>query len=386
MTPMHIGTKSRYFTELNALAFELAKKSGQLTGAVPAALSEALAGLVRTMNCYYSNFIEGHNTLPIDIERALRADYSKEPHKRDLQLEAKAHIAVQQWIDQGGLTGRATTATAAVEIHKRFCELLPPDFLWVMHENETEREPVIPGELRRRGVSVAKHIPVSAGALPRFLDAYENAYANLDPAQATLACAAAHHRLLWIHPFIDGNGRVARLVSHAILLEALGTRGLWSIARGLARNVGEYKSHLAQCDEPRWNDYDGRGALSEKALADLTKFFLERCIDQVEFMSTLMQPARLATRILRWTEEEIAAGTLPARSGDAMQLILNTPKGLLPGELADKLGLSDRQTRRIIADLKKLEVVTSDSQRSPFKLQLPVKVAAIWLPGLLPDS
>ena len=67
------------------------------------------------MNCYYSNLIEGHDTHPIDIERALKGDYSDDAKKRDLQLEAKAHIAVQQWIDSGGLKGPATTA----RLHRR---------------------------------------------------------------------------------------------------------------------------------------------------------------------------------------------------------------------------------------------------------------------------
>lgn len=44
------------------------------------------------MNCYYSNLIEGHDTHPTDIERALKNDYSNDPRKRDLQLVAKAHI------------------------------------------------------------------------------------------------------------------------------------------------------------------------------------------------------------------------------------------------------------------------------------------------------
>ena len=64
------------------------------------------------------------------------------------------------------------------------------------------------------------------------------------------AAAAAHHRLLWIHPFLDGNGRVARLMSHAMLLDTLESGGVWSIARGLARNVAAYKGHLAACDLP----------------------------------------------------------------------------------------------------------------------------------------
>lgn len=59
-------------------------------------MAEALADLVRAMNCYCSNLIEGHDTHPIDIERAMRNDYSSDPKKRKLQLEAKAYIAVQK--------------------------------------------------------------------------------------------------------------------------------------------------------------------------------------------------------------------------------------------------------------------------------------------------
>src|SRR2546422_753682 len=99
-----------------------------------------------------------------------------------------------------------------------------------------------------------------------------NAICSSKP-RRTLRCrngstAAAHHRLLWIHPFMDGNGRVARLMSHAMMLDKLDTGAVWSVARGLARNVSEYKKLLADCDLPRRNDLDGRGALSEEALAE----------------------------------------------------------------------------------------------------------------------
>lgn len=63
-----------------------------------------------------------------------------------------------------------------------------------------------------------------------------------------LAAASAHHRLLRIHPFLDGNGRVARLMSHAMLLDALDTGGIWSVARGLARSEENYKTRLESCD------------------------------------------------------------------------------------------------------------------------------------------
>src|SRR6202011_3831488 len=108
--PLLIGETSRHRGALTDLALELAQRAAGFRRSLPESLVTSLAGLVRAMNCYYSNLIEGHDTHPIDIERALKNDYSKDARKRDLQLEAKAHIAVQEWIDGGGLRGRAVTS------------------------------------------------------------------------------------------------------------------------------------------------------------------------------------------------------------------------------------------------------------------------------------
>ena len=109
---------------------------------------------------------------------------------------------------------------------------------------------------------------------------------------------------------------------YAVLREALDTGGVWSIARGLARNVDDYKRHLAACDLPRRNDLDGRGTLSEEALAAFTKFFLQICIDQVKFMEELVQPDRLRSRILLWAEEEIRIDALPPKAGNVLEAVL----------------------------------------------------------------
>ncbi len=109
---------------------------------------------------------------------------------------------------------------------------------------------------------------------PRFLQRFEEVFSRLGKTKTILAAAAAHHRLVWIHPFLDGNGRVSRLMSHATLLEALDTGAVWSIACGLARNVSAYKEHLATCDQIRRNDLDGSAHLSEESLAEFTRFFL----------------------------------------------------------------------------------------------------------------
>jgi len=384
MEPLLIGEDSRHRAALTDLAVDLAAKSAGFRRSLPQGLLVALADLVRSMNCYYSNLIEGHDTHPVDIERALKNDYSADPKKRDLQLEAKAHIAVQRWIDEGNFTGRAITAEGITEMHRRFCEHLPDDMLWVEEPETKERIRVVPGELRQRAVRVGRHIPISPGAVPRFLEHFEKVYGRVGKTDAILGAAAAHHRLLWIHPFLDGNGRVTRLMSHAVLLEALGTGAVWSVARGLARSNNIYKGHLSQCDLPRRNDLDGRGNLNEEALAAFTRFFLETCIDQVTFMESLMQPDRLRARILLWAEEETRLDLLPPKAGAVLEAILY--RGELPrGDVAGLLGQTPRHARRLISELLKRGVLTSKGPRDPLLLAFPAALASRWMPGLFPE-
>ncbi|MDE0364092.1 MAG: Fic family protein [Gammaproteobacteria bacterium] len=385
MEPLLVSEGSPHRPALTELAVELAATSAGLRRSIPDGVVSALADLVRAMNCYYSNLIEGHNTHPVDVERALRNDFSDNPAKRNLQLEARAHVTVQQWIDTDGLSGRAATQEGIREIHGRFGELLPDELLWVENPESGERVRVEPGILRTRDVMIGRHVPVSAGAVPRFLDRFESVYNNLGKAATILSAAAAHHRLLWIHPFLDGNGRVARLMSHAMLRDALDTGGIWSIARGLARRESAYKTHLGACDQARRGDLDGRGSRSEAALAEFTHFFLQTCLDQVAFMQGLIEPKRLQARIRLWVEEEMRTGSLPSQSGTIMDAILY--RGELPrGEVAGLTGTGDRQGRRIIAALAEAGVLSGDSSRAPLRIAFPAGLAGRWMPGLFPEA
>ena len=383
--PLLIYESSKHRGFLNDLAIELAMQSTGLKKSLPQEIVTALSTLVRSMNCYYSNLIEGHNTHPVDIESALRGDYSTDTHKRNLQLEAKAHIAVQTWIDEEGLKGKTFTKEGIKEIHKRFCELLPEELLKSHDPKTGQNVNVIPGEFRKADVKVGHHIPISPGAIDRFLDRFEAAYSNLGKTDTILCSATAHHRLLYIHPFLDGNGRVARLMSYSALQDALDTGGIWSIARGLARNDAAYKNHLGACDLPRRNDYDGRGHLSEEALAKFTEFFLKTCIDQVSFMEGLVQPAKLIDRIKKWAKEEIEKDTLPQHSDAILEAILFKGE-LSKSEAVDVVGKTDRQTRRITSTLQAKGVITSKDLRSPFRIAFPAKLASIWMPGLFPEK
>ncbi|HEV8144575.1 MAG TPA: Fic family protein [Methylomirabilota bacterium] len=384
MEPLLIGETSRQRAGLTDLALRLAQQSAGFRRSLPPSLLASLADLVRTMNCYYSNLIEGHATHPIDIERALNNDYSKDAKRRDLQIEATAHIEVQKWIDAGGVKGRAVDVEAIREIHRRFCERLPQDLLLIEDPKTGKKLEMIPGALRTRDVAVGQHVAVSAGAVPRFLARFQEVYSRLGTSDTIIATAAAHHRLAWIHPFLDGNGRVARLMSHATLLDTLDTGAVWAIARGLARNVADYKRHLAACDQPRDGDLDGRGNLSEEALAEFTRFFLTTCIDQVEFMESLVQPDRLRARILVWAEEEIRLNHMPPKSGAILEAVLY--RGELPrADAPGIVGTGDRQARRIVSALLEQSVLVSDSTRAPLRLAFPAGLASRWMPGLFPD-
>jgi hypothetical protein len=169
------------------------------------------------------------------------------------------------------------------------------------------------------------------------------------------------------------------------LLDTRDTGAVWSVARGLARNVQQYKTLLANSDQTRRNDLDGRGTLSEEALAEFTRFFLTVCIDQVTFMEGLVQPDRLRVRILLWAEEEIRRGELPAKSGSILETVLY--RGELPRrEAANVVGTGERQARRVVSALLDKGVLVSESPRAPLRLAFPATLASRWMPGLFPEK
>ncbi|VAW80169.1 FIG00987904: hypothetical protein [hydrothermal vent metagenome] len=371
---------------LNDLALDLVSKASSFAGMLNPVVSKSLGDLVRSMNCYYSNLIEGHDTHPRDIDRALAENYSTEPNKRALQKEAVAHIAVQKMIDDGKAPdSHPISSQYGKWIHKEFCDRLPAELLWVENPDTGEKIQVIPGKYRDGSVQVGRHIPPLPKGLELFLKRFDDAYdANkLSRLQRIISIAAAHHRYLWIHPFYDGNGRVVRLMSYAALKNIEVGSELWSIARGLAREKSTYKSLLQAADEPRQGDLDGRGTLSQKSLIRFCEFFLSTCIDQVEYMSALLDFKTLSERMRIHVEEMIAMKELPKGSYALLR------EALLVGEfergnVKDITGLKDRAAREVLYSLIKKGFLVSDTPRGPARLGFPIDVVERWFPLLYP--
>ena len=372
--------------DLGDRVLDLVGKAQGLAGLLNPKVQLAVGDLVRSMNCYYSNLIEGHDTHPRDIDRALECDYSKEPRKRSLQMEAQAHIEVQRLIDQdAGPAVDPATCQYILWLHKAFVERLPDEMLWAINPDTGKRIKITPGKYRDGGVSVGRHIPPGPESLDGFLARFEEVYTGkgLSKSSRILAAAAAHHRLLWIHPFYDGNGRVARLMSYAMLRRLGVGSPIWSVARGLARSVSDYKGHLENADEPRTSDLDGRGQLSERALIEFCRFFLDVCIDQVDYMAALLQPAELLNRMRVYCAEEVAAKRLPKMGFSLLR------EALLAGEFergraAELTGYQERRARDTLSLLLKQGLLVANGPKMPVRLGFPIDVVERWFPLLYP--
>ncbi len=386
--------------ELREKAQDMVRKTENLGRHIHARTAQAIADILRTVNCYYSNLIEGHETHPIEIEKAMRKEYSSKSKERNLQLEARAHIEVQIEIEKR-ISSEPDTNVCSEDflrwIHNEFYRRLPEEF-WIVRSPKTgQTEKVIPGELRHHEVSVGRHIPPPHTELKEYLarigDAYNPARFR-DRSEALVALSAAHHRVLWVHPFGDGNGRVTRLMTDAYLMcIRAGGHGLWTASRGFAKRRNDYVSFLEEADSPRRDNYDGRGSLSNKALTLFCRFFLEICEDQIDYMSKLLEVDELAERVLKYGKFR-ESGSLPGASGnigkgfdfrpEATKLLhtLVYRGSVHRSKIPDLLGLEERTSRRVVNFLTDDGFISSKTPKSPLELRIPAHAGPYFFPGL----
>jgi Fic family protein len=373
------------------LLAELPAAAARLEARLHPKTAASLASLVRVMNCYYSNLIEGHNTRPRDIERALRNDLDADEARRNLQLEARAHIRIQESIDtqaaNASLPDPASTAFLE-QLHRDFYRDAPEAMLRI--EGAGGSFLMTPGALRNdptHDVAVGRHIPPASGSVSGFMNYFADRFRQdrLSRSQRLLALPSAHHRLNFIHPFPDGNGRVSRLMSHAMAHHAgIGAHGLWSISRGLARGLRdrtEYKSMMDYADSPRQGDRDGRGNLSERALTEFSIWFLKVCLDQVNFMTGLFALDALASRLKRYVH-------LQGWREEASVLLIETlHRGeIARGDAAAITGLGERTARDLLGEVIRGGILGSLSERGPVSLRFPVESQDILLPRLFAEA
>lgn len=370
---------------LLAKAHDLSRRATTLGGThVP----PELRTLLRSMNSYYTNRIEGQHTRPHEIEEALRRDFSKNADLAARQRLAVAHIEAEIRAEQsyrGEEGARALYSPAAVQdLHRELFGRLPAKDLFT-----SEKEPIVPGALRQREVKVGQHIAPAHASVPAFLARWAGFYAGVRRGEAALvAMAAAHQRLGWIHPFVDGNGRVMRLHTHT-LLAALGyTGGLWSPLRGFARSTERYYALLADADVPRRGDLDGRGNLSEQALVAWIDYVLDVCLDQVGFMTGLLEFGTMKDRIEACLvyEATVLKSGVRQEALRAIHYLFLSGEEITRGEFKSMLGMSERSATNALGALVKRGLLKSDSPQGRVRFGLPQHALRFLFPRLWPEA
>lgn len=391
--PARIEEPSEAISDLVA---ELSAETATLGKALHPDTAANLADLVRVMNSYYSNLIEGHDTRPRDIQRALAGNFDKDKERRNLQIEAAAHVRLQAEIDRLAATGRLSEPASADFVrwlHREFYDGASEEMLRV--KGSGHEYLMIPGEFRSRPEhdnTVGRHLPPPSPRVADFMMYFEKRYRfeGLGKAARIIAIGAAHHRFNYIHPFPDGNGRVSRLMSHAMSHAAgIGSHGLWSISRGLARGLSrgpdgraEYKMMMDTADTPRQGALDGRGNLSLKALNEFVMWFLRVSLDQVRFMSELFDLDTLAKRLRLFVERHEKLKPEAARLLEEALMRGSFERGDAPRIT----GLPERTARRVLGDVIETGLLESETAKGAVSLRFPAETLETLFPKLFPET
>jgi len=384
--------------ELISLAEQVWSSSAKLSSTYSPHLLDSIKELLRKVNSYYSNQLESEGTHPVDIERAMRQDFDIDKKKRNLQNLSLAYIQTQREIEElcRDKKFQPFTKEFVLDVHKRlYSKEEMRDFCTIPANQDRSKFIIMtPGELRENDVAIGDHTAPLYKDLSSLFVTYENFY-NRDFSRDTQAhkliyTIVAHHKLTWIHPFLDGNGRVSRLVLDGTICH-IGVEGygLWNISRGLARNATEYKRHLSYADQRRQGDRDGRGQLLLKGLELYTKFMLEIALDQIQYMNSILQLNTLSSRITKFIELSrqgmYSIEPLPKYSEYLLKELLIQGE-LSRGEVKNIIGTKETTARNLIKKLLKLEYIDSSSPKGAIRLKFNSYFASKIFPDLIPDK
>jgi len=369
-------------------------ESAKLTGGYNKHFINAIKDLLKITNSYYSNRIESEGTHPIDIEKAMKKEFSNNEKKKNLQQLSLIHIKIEEYLENKALEEKEKLyfLDTILDIHKRFYSKVEMAYALKIKHDDLEID-MVPGELRKSFVKIGSHIAPNPDDLITIFNEFEILYNQCKFKSQTIKLIYAlcsHHRLVYIHPFYDGNGRISRLYLD-YLFQKLGLEGygLWNLSRGLARNVDEYKKALSIADEPYRGAYDdGRGNLSLKALKQFLDFMLDTAFDQIKYMSSVIKIDLIATRMSNYVEfsqknmyENIKP--LPKHSQKIFEALLLY--GEIPrNSVKDILNVSKPTAIKIVKELEVRGYINSAEPKSPIRIRFNSHFASEVIPEIFP--
>ena len=180
----------------------------RLGGSTPPPIFFQLKFIFHMLESLGSARIEGnHTTLADYVESKLE----EPPHAPTDQLREMDNIEeAMRYIEDNFKSGDQLTEHFIRELHAMAVKGL---------EREGDKTP---GQYRQEQVGIAQseHVPPDFIRVPQYMQELVAFINQEDPAKYDLIkVALAHHRFGWIHPFGNGNGRVVRLLTYALMIK-----------------------------------------------------------------------------------------------------------------------------------------------------------------------
>lgn len=390
LTPYLPSSEHTQTAALYKQADDLVMACAGLSAGLHANILSEIKRITFLVNNYYSNQIESEGTHPVDIYKAMMNDFSQQNEEKSKQHLALAYGEAQDFVYAS--SHDFSCLQNILEVHSVFYgskHIL--DEHRVVLDAQGREHTIYPGETRQTLVEVGSHLAPAAEDLERLFRVFNQHYRFMPNDlmyQKIIKTFAAHHRFMFIHPFLDGNGRTGRLMTDGMLNQIFpNTYGLWSLSRGLARHNQDYKKWLARADQIRQGTLDGRGQRTETGLIEFIRFMILMATDQVSYMASMLKLPELHERLKQFVMLSQTASqfglTVPM---DMLKLI---PTLLVDGEIrkADLPALmdcSERKARSIAKRLVEVGLLYDESKFAPLKLRLPERALPYIFPNLVP--
>lgn len=277
VTPAFNSDLTKIIMELQYL------RKHNLGGSTPPQIFFQLKDLFHMLESINSARIEGNRTT---LAEAVEARIFPKAYESEKHREIWNNEAAMRFIEGAVRESTIVTKGLVRELHRLVVEDLSPP-----PNGEGDQTP---GEFRKANVTIhrSKHIPPDFATLQDYLDEFFD-FINqpADPALDLLRVAVAHHRFAWIHPFNNGNGRVVRLLTYAML-----------ISKGFDVRTGRILNPSAVFCSDREKYYDKLASADtgdDSAVLGWCEYVLQGLVTEVTKIDKLLNYKFLTDKILK---------------------------------------------------------------------------------------
>lgn len=299
-----------------------------ITPSVLAALRET----ARLFSTHYSTMIEGNRLTQEQVSKVIGEKHRFPGRARD-EREVLGYYAAVETLEKFAAAGRGPTEQQIRTLHalvmsggRRTARPTPyRDGQNVIRDSRSRRIVYMP--------PVAKDVPVLMKELVAWLGAAES-----EEFPCPIRAAVAHYQFATIHPYYDGNGRTARLLTTLVLhLGGYDLKGLYALEEYYAQDLPGYYEALAV--GPSHNYYEGR------ATADITKWIEYFCAGVAESFENVRRRAKEAGGV---SDRATALRQLDPRQRKALELFRESAV-IVSRDVAVLLGVSERTARNLLS-------------------------------------